>query len=698
MNDMLNGGGWECAVCTYSNDATQTNCVMCGLANPNKAKAQAPNQMQPPLWQQPMQPRPIQQPGPIKYPSSPNMLIGGMGNGNGHGANGQYNPQQQQQHMNFSNQMIQNGAHKVAATVSEFQQSASEIAWYNDNPSQVFSTLRSVAKKLLKDDVRYRTLDTKNPKVTERLIGYEGVLDFLTLLGFESDSLGLKLVCEQKPSPLVVRNAIEVLNTYESRLGLGRNKKNHSVPSSMNNKEADGNESYCTLGGPGLGDKDDGNGGDADEDNLTLEQIIIWSTHENMRDSDTMETLVLTHKQFTNSLTLLKNLRRRFDVPIPNDIRSDDVKTNEFRQNVQKRIQLKVIKSLRDWMKTYWDDDFLHDLELQKELALWLADLAQQSKQKQRQCPWIAPLSNMVNKEYERFKLKSPNQSARANALKFSPKTGVPTSLERVPIKKGYKLSSTTAEDLADQITVMDFNIFSHIAERECIGQAWKKKKEQSPNVLAMINQFNNLTVFVQLQILQEKSLKDRGKAIKRVIKMGERFKTLKNYNSLCAVLGALNSSPIHRLKSAWQRVPEKQLNLFESFKQIFVNTRNFRNFRQLFRNMSPPAIPYFGLFLQDLVFIDDGNDQYKKIDNFKQHGFMVNFNKCVRTMDRIKNIKLYQTNPYVNGKHVKSLDFLQKILYAEFFNMKDYTEDKIWNISTAVKKADEKAAGIKKK
>merc|ERR1712087_741065 len=142
----------------------------------------------------------------------------------------------------------------------------------------------------------------------------------------------------------------------------------------------------------------------------------------------------------------------------------------------------------------------------------------------------------------------------------------------------------------------------------------------------------------VQLQILSEESLRDRGKAIKRVIKMGERFKTLKNYNSLCAVLGALNSSPIHRLKSAWQRVPEKQLNLFESFKQIFVNTRNFRNFRQLFRNMSPPAIPYFGLFLQDLVFIDDGNDQYKKSDGFGR-GFMVYFNKCVRTMDRIKNI-----------------------------------------------------------
>merc|ERR1719148_232020 len=98
------------------------------------------------------------------------------------------------------------------ATVQEFQNSASDIACYNDNPSQVFSTLRSVAKKLLKDDIRYRTLDTTNPIVTERLIGFEGVLDFLQLLGFESDEKGMKLVCEEKPSVLTVMNAVDVLD------------------------------------------------------------------------------------------------------------------------------------------------------------------------------------------------------------------------------------------------------------------------------------------------------------------------------------------------------------------------------------------------------------------------------------------------------------------------------------------------------
>merc|ERR1712113_728481 len=520
-----------------------------------------------------------------------------INNNNNNNNNNNY----QQPNININN--------KRAATVQEFQQSASDIACYNDAPSQVFSTLRSVAKKLLKDDVRYRTLDTTNPKVMERLIGFEGVLDFLMLLGFESDAMGMKLICETKPSQQIVRNAIEVLNTYESRLGLGRKNKNKG------NDKADDEQSYVTLGGPN--DKKDNKKDKDEQDTLTLEQIIIWSTHENMRDNDTMETLILTHKQFTTSLTLLKNLRRRFDVPIPNDIRNDNLKINEFRLNVQKRIQLKVIKSLRDWMKTYWDEDFLNDLEVQKELISWLADLEELKIQKQTECPWIKPLSSMVSKEFERFKLKSPNQARKLENIKLfklNPDSGIPQCLEHVSIKKGYKLSNTTAEDLADQITLMDYKIFSNIAERECIGQCWKKRKEESPNVLAMIQQFNNLTVFVQLQILSEKSLKDRSKAIKRVIKMGERFKELKNYNSLCAILGALNSSPIHRLKLAWQRVPEKTLNQFESFKQIFINTRNFRNFRTLFRQVSPPAIPYFGLFLQDLVFIDDGNDSFNDL------------------------------------------------------------------------------------
>lgn len=85
------------------------------------------------------------------------------------------------------------------------------------NPSQVFSTLRGVATNLLKDDVRYCTLDTTNPKVMEQFIDIDGVHHFLNLLGFESDATGTKLVCCPTYSSRErgeVQRAISVLAEY----------------------------------------------------------------------------------------------------------------------------------------------------------------------------------------------------------------------------------------------------------------------------------------------------------------------------------------------------------------------------------------------------------------------------------------------------------------------------------------------------
>ena len=139
--------------------------------------------------------------------------------------------------------------------------------------------------------MRYLTLDTTNPKVVEQLIGFEGVFDFLLLLGFRSDAMGTKLICEEKPAQQVIRNALEVLNTYETRLGLGRQK--------TRNDNNDGNGVQAEL-------KTD-NGTDG-SDLGTLEQIIILGTHENTGDdlsqSCTMETLIVTHKHFSTSVCL----------------------------------------------------------------------------------------------------------------------------------------------------------------------------------------------------------------------------------------------------------------------------------------------------------------------------------------------------------------------------------------------------------
>ena len=170
---------------------------------------------------------------------------------------------------------------------------------------------------------------------------------------------------------------------------------------------------------------------------------------------------------------------------------------------------------------------------------------------------------------------------------------------------------------------------------------------------------------------------------------MGEHFRATRNYNSLCAVFSALNSAPIHRLKLCWQRVPERNRMAFDRWSQIFSRDFNHRNLRQLLRRAGGnPCIPHIGLFLQDLVFIDEGNRGKQQLSNFKNTE-MLNFKKCVRIADRIKNLQLFQKHKYADT--MKQNRRLQKVLLREFQKLKDVTEDQIWDMSTEIKKQDAK-------
>lgn len=50
-------------------------------------------------------------------------------------------------------------------------------------------------------------------------------------------------------------------------------------------------------------------------------------------------------------------------------------------------------------------------------------------------------------------------------------------------------------EEIARQLTLIEFNIFQSIKPSECMGQCWAKKEKQfkSPNILNMIQRFNKV-------------------------------------------------------------------------------------------------------------------------------------------------------------------------------------------------------------
>ena len=120
----------------------------------------------------------------------------------------------------------------------------------------------------------------------------------------------------------------------------------------------------------------------------------------------------MTHHMFTDSVTLMKQLRKRFFVPLPSELVEDnnvdlhvkEERIRSFQSSVQKRIQLKVMKALRDWMKHYWAEDF--DEAVQEEVEEWLKELAVYNELDihNANCIWIRNWYQVLEKEYSRLK------------------------------------------------------------------------------------------------------------------------------------------------------------------------------------------------------------------------------------------------------------------------------------------------------
>lgn len=109
-------------------------------------------------------------------------------------------------------------------------------------------------------------------------------------------------------------------------------------------------------------------------------------------------------------------------------------------------------------------------------------------------------------------------------------------------------------KELARQICIIDFEIFSKIQPKECLNQSWTKesRKEKAPNIYRLIQWFNSLSLFVGSEIVVIKDLKARTKALKKIIELAKECRDLNDFNAVFALISGLNVSAIHRLRKTW--------------------------------------------------------------------------------------------------------------------------------------------------
>ncbi len=76
----------------------------------------------------------------------------------------------------------------------------------------------------------------------------------------------------------------------------------------------------------------------------------------------------------------------------------------------------------------------------------------------------------------------------------------------------------------------------------------------------------------------------------------------------------------------------------YEDLCKLMSRELNFKTFRAHLHNVNPPCIPYLGVYLTDLTFIEDANPDY--LDEAK---LIINFDKRRMVAQVILEIQQYQ-------------------------------------------------------
>lgn len=200
------------------------------------------------------------------------------------------------------------------------------------------------------------------------------------------------------------------------------------------------------------------------------------------------------------------------------------------------------------------------------------------------------------------------------------------------------------ALEIARQVTIKQIGLFCSITPEELLGSKWTKNKGVgAPNVKAMSAFTTGLSNLVVDTILQFDEIKKRAAIIKHWIKIGSQFLALNNYDGLMAVTCALNDSSIKRLRMTWDTISSRRKETLKSLQAIVEISQNHKALRARLADQVPPCLPYVGMFLTDLTFVDAGNPSKKTTDTGLT---VINFDKHMKTAKCIGELQRFQI-PY---------------------------------------------------
>lgn len=353
----------------------------------------------------------------------------------------------------------------------------------------------------------------------------------------------------------------------------------------------------------------------------TIELLVEHLADENAPDSNFIDALLLTHRNIITPNRLMELLVQRYNVILPPN---PTPAQKEYYNTWAPVIKVRVLGVIKKWMDGYWDYDFNKDDEV-KEL---LRDLLNQSKQEPEFKHLAERMLALVNELSLRADIKGRGEEFMKQLKPLKPTTRL-------------EFFILDPVEFARQLTIVDSEKFRMIHPVEFMIRLWEGNSEATKNLTDMIQWFNLISYFTATEICIQPELKKREKLVVNFIKVAHECLKIRNFNATMAVLSGLNNSAVRRLKKTWSLVPPKILEILKMVEDAISSDNNFRNYRmtmaELDKRPNPgPCIPFLGLLLRDLTFLNDGNPKMLRRN-------LVNFAKLRRLAEPVLNLIKYQ-------------------------------------------------------
>ncbi|KAL5049249.1 hypothetical protein BDW71DRAFT_166890 [Aspergillus fruticulosus] len=400
----------------------------------------------------------------------------------------------------------------------------------------------------------------------------------------------------------------------------------------------------------------------------SIAALVEYLTHPNKLNASFNRIFLTTYTYFTSGTELLQLLLERHDSAL--SVISNQTETAEWSNQAKLLIRLRVMDILNQWLEDFWTWNEPKGPETHRKLLkLQSFAMATESDTVQQRLLEIIHCRLMgLEPEGVKRPRSQPSSIATSSSSSTNPKPILPRKLK--PNK--LQFLKLDAREIARQLTLMESCIFGKVQPSELLHKNWQRRESQdvAPNVRALIQFFNQLSGWVGALVLAESDLKKRTQVIGHFINVANACHDLKNYSAVVSILSGLQSAPVYRLVRTWAMVTQRDCDTLEPLQTLISSEQNYQTYRNTLHRAVPPCVPFFGLFLKDLIFIEDGNSTLTPDER------LINFSKYSMLASTIHTVQRFQEAMYC----LQPVPELQEYLATELQRSVD--SERMWDRS----------------